>query len=140
MQIPCASCGAVNRVPLERVRMGPKCGRCHVPIEVTEPVEVSDEQLARLVEGTDVPVLVDFWAPWCGPCRMVAPALKQLAERHAGRVLVAKVNTDVHQRTAAQLGVQAIPTLAVYRGGQLATKQAGALSGPQLEAFLAPYL
>lgn len=140
MQIPCPSCGAVNRFPAERVHQGPRCGRCKAAIDATTPLDVNDDQLAQLVANTDVPVLVDFWAPWCGPCRSVAPRLVALAQRHAGRLVVAKVNTDEHKRTAAQLGVQAIPTLAVYRAGKLAHQQAGALPGPQLDALVAGFL
>jgi len=140
MQIPCPSCGAVNRVPAARAHDHPKCGRCHTAMEVAHPVEVTDDQLAHLVASADVPVLVDFWAPWCGPCRTVAPNLVKLADKYAGRLIVAKVNTDVHQRTAGALSVQAIPTLVVYRGGQVATRQAGALPPAGLEQLVAPFL
>jgi thioredoxin 2 len=125
----------------EKLAEQPKCGRCKTPIDVTaHPQEVDDEALASLVKTSPVPVLVDFWAPWCGPCKAVAPHLVELAKRNAGRLLIAKVNTDAHQRTAGQLGVRAIPTLAVYKGGQVVKQQAGALSGPQLDAFVGPYV
>ena len=137
----CAACGGVNRLPEHRRAEGPKCGRCHAPLDVAgRPLAVDDDALATLVATAPVPVLVDFWAPWCGPCRAVAPHLEQLAQRLAGRLIVAKVDTDAHQRTAAQLGVQAIPTLAIYHHGQVVQRQAGALMGAQLEAFVRPYL
>jgi putative thioredoxin len=87
-----------------------------------------------------VPVLVDFWAPWCPPCRMVAPHLEELGRRHAGRLIVAKVDTDRHSRTASSLRVRSIPTLAIWKGGKLVKAQAGALVGPQLESYVAPVL
>lgn len=133
----CRSCGAINRVPAGRT--GGRCGRCHTDL-APGPVDVDDDALARLVASSPVPVLVDFWAAWCGPCRMVAPHLAALAERYQGEVIVAKVDVDRHKRTAGQLGVQGIPTLAVYQGGKPVRVEAGARTGPQLEAFVTPYL
>ena len=137
----CASCGSINRIPSERLAEGPVCGRCHQPVDRSaHPAEVDDDALERLIKSAPVPVLVDFWAPWCGPCRMVAPHLAELARRHAGRLVVVKVNTDEHQRTAGALRIQSIPTMIVWKGGQIANKQIGAVMGPQLEAVVAPYL
>ena len=96
--------------------------------------------MRRLVEHSPVPVLVDFWAPWCPPCRMVAPHLDAFARRHAGRLIVAKVDTDRHSRTAASLRVRSIPTLAIWKDGKLVKAQAGALVGPQLESYVSPVL
>ena len=135
----CASCGALNRFHPDRPE--PRCGRCTAPLDAANtPQEVDDAALARLIASSPVPVLVDFWAPWCGPCRAVAPHLAALAKRHAGRLIVAKVNTDQHQATAGQLGVQAIPTLAVWSGGQLQKAEPGARMGAELEAFVQPWL
>lgn len=91
-------------------------------------------------ESKHQPVLVDFWAPWCGPCRTVAPHLEALGKKHSGKLIIAKINVDEHKQTAGTLGVQSIPTLAVWSGGQLKIKEAGARTGPALEAFVAPYL
>lgn len=137
----CPSCGGLNRVPAERVAQAPRCGRCQAALDVSgHPVVVDDEGLARLIRSAPVPVLVDFWAPWCGPCRMVAPHLEALGKKHTGKLIIAKINVDDHKQTAGSLGIQSIPTLAVWSGGQLKLKEAGARTGPALEAFVAPYL
>jgi thioredoxin 2 len=133
----CRSCGAINRVPADK--SGGRCGRCHTELS-PGPVDVDDDALEKLVANSPVPVLVDFWAAWCGPCRMVAPHIEALAERLQGRLIVAKVDVDQHKRTAGALGVQGIPTLAVYQGGRSVRVEAGARTGAQLEAFVAPYL
>lgn len=137
----CGSCGGFNRVKADKVDRSPTCGRCHTALDTSgHPIEVDDDLLARIVASSPVPVVVDFWAPWCAPCRMVAPHLEQLGKDHLGRLLVVKVNTDEHQRTAAALGVRGIPTLAIYKGGKLQKSQAGAMMGAQLQAYVAPYL
>lgn len=137
----CDACGGFNRVPAARANEGPTCGRCKAKLDTSaHPLNLSDAELGQLIARSPLPVLVDFWAPWCGPCRMVAPELERLAKRYAGRLIVAKINTDEHQQTAASLNVQAIPTLAVYKGGQLVKKEAGALTGQRLDAFIAPAL
>ncbi|MBN2800926.1 MAG: thioredoxin [Deltaproteobacteria bacterium] len=117
----------------------PTCGHCKAPLNAA-PIEVDDYELGGLIEHATAPVVVDFWAPWCGPCKAVAPHLADLASEYAGRLIVAKVDTDRHQRTAATLGVRAIPTLVVYKGGKVVAQQAGALMGAQLRAYVTPWL
>jgi len=137
--VRCPSCGALNRI--DPARRGATCGRCQASLaDAARPHAVDDDALDRLIATSPVPVLVDFWAAWCGPCRAVAPHLESLARSHAGRLIVAKVDVDRHKRIAAQVGVQGIPTLAIYRGGRLVTAEAGARMGPALEAFVTPHL
>ena len=119
--VRCPSCGATNRVPLEKVGQGlqPVCGRCKIalPFE-NKPAKVTDANFAVEVERSPLPVLLDMWAPWCGPCKMVAPVIEELAAEMAGRVRVAKLNVDENPATAARFGVQSIPTLLLLKGGR----------------------
>jgi thioredoxin 2 len=128
--IKCSSCGATNRIPLEKLGGGgrPVCGRCKSPLKAEpHPVIVTDENFAGEVEQSPLPVLLDLWAAWCGPCRMIAPVIEQLAAELAGRVKVAKLNVDENKRTAARFGVRSIPTLLVLKGGREVDRIVGAL-------------
>lgn len=119
--IRCPTCGANNRVPLEKVKLGlqPICGRCKNPLPVeSKPIVVTDATFSSEIERSPLPVLLDLWAPWCGPCRMVAPVVEELAAEFAGRVKVAKLNVDENPATASRFHVQSIPTLLVLKGGK----------------------
>ena len=118
--IECLACGATNRVPGDKVGQGlaPVCGKCRAPLPAGKPQPVTDATFAQDVEGSPVPVLVDAWAPWCGPCHMIAPVIDQLATELAGRVRVVKLNVDDNPRTAARFDLRSIPTLLVLKGGR----------------------
>lgn len=143
--IPCPACGTKNRIPAERIGQVARCGRCGErfpthPLPAT-PVTTTDKAFASLVTTTPVPLLVDCWAPWCGPCRMVAPMLEELARELAGKLVVAKLNVDENPATAAHLGAQSIPTLVLFRGGREVDRLVGAPRAPAaLREWLARYL
>jgi thioredoxin 2 len=129
----CPSCGRRNRVPAAASGK-PTCGNCHKPLPWI--TEAGDDSFAEVVESAQVPVLVDFWAPWCGPCRMVSPALEQLATERPSAIKLVKVNVDESPRLQQRFGVQAIPTLMVFRGGQVLARQAGAAPAAALRSWL----
>ena len=136
----CPSCGAKNRVPRERVPEGPACSRCHASLVPKAPVTVTDAEWSTEVDASPLPVLVDFWAPWCGPCRAMAPVLDQLAVETAGRLKVAKLNVDENPRMAAAFAVQAIPMLVLLDGGRKIDEIRGAVPKATLRARLDRHL
>jgi thioredoxin 2 len=119
--IRCPACGATNRVPLDKIAQGrqPVCGKCKAPLPAdVAPVTVTDATFSVDVVRSPLPVLMDAWAPWCGPCRMIAPVIEELAREMAGRVRVAKLNVDENPATAARFNLRSIPTLLVLKGGR----------------------
>ena len=134
--VRCQFCLSWNRVDVARAADRPKCGSCARPMLLDRPIKLDDETFTRTVEGSAVPVLVDFYADWCGPCKAMAPAVDALAAKVQGRAIVAKVDTDRSPATAQRFDIRAIPTVIVFRGGQEARRQAGAGPLPMLEGLL----
>lgn len=136
--VACGSCGKPNRLTFGTLGQAARCGHCHVDVAApAEPVAVSSAaQFDALVKQSRLPVLVDFWAAWCGPCRMVAPQMDIVARRNRGRLLVVKVDTDAVSDLSGRLGIRSIPTLAVFSAGREAARTAGAMGADDIEAFV----
>jgi len=134
--VACPFCGRLNRIDLARAGDRPKCGECSRPILLDRPVALSDADFDRVIADAQVPVLVDFYADWCGPCKMVAPIMDELARSRLGSVLVAKLDTDRNQQTAQRFQIASIPTVMVFKGGAPVARQVGALPRPGYEALI----
>jgi thioredoxin 2 len=133
--VACPHCGATNRVPAARLGDDPVCGRCSKPLLDGQPVELSDANFDQVVERSDLPVVVDFWAPWCGPCRQMAPQFEQAARTLKGKALLVKVNSDDNPRTSARFGIRSIPTLVKLSHGTEVSRVAGARPAGQIVQF-----
>ncbi len=140
----CPHCHTANRLPLAKLTAGESgkvvCGRCKQMIFPPVPVQLEDAHFDRQVLQAPLPVLVDFWAPWCGPCRAVAPTLEKLASQYAGQLIVAKLNVDENPQTASHYGIRSIPTMMLFRHGQVADTVMGALPLPALQQKVQTWL
>jgi thioredoxin 2 len=135
--VSCVFCGKANRVDLSRLEAGPKCGECGRPNRLDRPLKVTDDDFDRTIHGASVPVLVDFYADWCGPCHMMAPVLDDVARRRAGEALVLKLDTDASQQTTARYGIRGIPTVIAFRNGTEHARHVGVAEAAALEKLLA---
>lgn len=128
LHIVCPHCNAVNRVPTEKLADGPTCGKCGQALFVGQPLELTSANFAKHITRNEIPVLVDFWAPWCAPCRAMAPSYAQAAQRLEPKFRVAKLNTEQAQELAARYAIRSIPTLALFKHGQEVARQPGAMN------------
>jgi len=135
--VACSFCSRLNRVDLGRVDDRPKCGACGRPMLLDRPVRITDTDFDRVIGGSDVPVLVDFYADWCGPCKAMAPTLDAIARARRGQLLVAKLDTEANPKTSSSYGIRAIPTLVLFQGGREVGRETGAAPQSVLEQLIA---
>jgi thioredoxin 2 len=132
LHLVCSNCQAVNRVPVTRLSQHPNCGKCHQPIFNGKPLELTSATFQNHITKNDIPVLVDFWAHWCGPCKMMAPAFAQAAAMLEPKVRLGKVDTESEPALGSQYGIRSIPTLALFKHGKELARQSGAMSAQDI--------
>ncbi len=138
--LQCQFCHTWNRIDAARAADRPKCGKCSKPMLLDRPWPLTEDTFERTIKESEIPILVDFYADWCGPCKMMAPYVDEVAREYQGRALVAKLNTDLAQKTSNGLGIRGIPTAIVFRGGKEVARQTGAVPKARLEELLKPAL
>ena len=128
LHVVCPHCSTMNRIPAERLTAHPKCGKCGQQLFTGKPVELSKSSFQKHLQKNDIPLLVDFWAPWCGPCKMMSPAFAEAAMQLEPRMRLGKVNTEVEQKLGAQLNIRSIPTMILFMNGVEKVRQSGAMN------------
>jgi thioredoxin 2 len=136
----CPHCTALNRVPGDKNAASGKCGQCHQPLFTGKPTAATGANFAKQIQANDIPVVVDFWAAWCGPCKAMAPVFERVAAEFEPEMRFLKVDTDREQQIAAQYGIRSIPTLILFRGGAVVDQRAGASDAASLRTWLRPYV
>ncbi len=140
MIIMCPHCAGLNRVADEKLNDNPSCGKCKGDLFTGKPVEMNAEQFLRAYQKTDQPLIVDFWAPWCGPCQGFAPVFAQAAAQFEPRARFVKINTETEQQIGAQFAIRSIPTLAIFKGGKEITRMSGAMDLSSFSRWLDQHL
>jgi len=135
-KLTCLQCGQLNRVPEERLSAGAKCGTCGAPLMPGKAIEVDPAILAKAARNDDLPLVADFWAPWCGPCRMMAPEFSKAAKTLNGQARLVKLNTEDHQAAGAKYGIRGIPTMVAFSGGREVKRQSGAMREGQIVGWV----
>lgn len=134
--VTCPKCNAKNRLPSDRLGDGPKCGKCKKPIFSGKPMDITAANVAAVLNHNEIPVLVDCWAPWCGPCKSFAPTFEQAAKELEPNIRLAKLNTETHQQVAGRWKIRSIPTLILFKQGKEVARLSGAVGLPQLKQWL----
>ncbi len=136
LKCTCLDCGTICRFPADKIDAKPKCGKCGSWLITGKVWEIDLETLNKAARNDDVPLVVDFWAPWCGPCRMMAPQFTMAAKDMAPHVRFAKINTEEHQNAGARYNIRGIPTMALFKGGKEKARQSGSMQSPQIKAWV----